>query len=427
VSYRPILLLALPLAAGVPGSAAQQRIEGQLRADLAVLAADSLQGRFTGTREADAAAAYLRRRFEAIGARPGVPGWLMEFTVDSGAPGVVGIPDGRRPRRGANVVALVPGRDPVLRDEYVVVGAHYDHLGLGETGVHSPEQRGQVHNGADDNASGTVALLEIGRRLVERPSRRSVLLVAFAGEEFGLLGSAAYVRAPPAPLARTIAMVNLDMVGRLRNDRLLIFGAETALEFPTLLDSLNRSAGFDLKASGDGYGRSDQQSFYLAKKPVLHVFTDLHEDYHRPSDDWEKINVSGLLRVAEFTVNVVRALGDRTVPLTFVDKPPPPPPPPIAGTPRTGGYGAYLGSIPDMSSGGPGVRLSGVRAGSPAERAGLAEGDVLLRIGAIEIADLQAMTGALRAHRAGDTATVVFRRGQRLDSTRVVFGTRPGD
>lgn len=408
-----------------PANRADREAVIRVRADLSVLADDSLQGRFTGTREAEVAARYLARRFQEAGARPGVPGWLQEFTVAPDAPGVVGIPEGQRPTRGTNVVALIPGRDARLREEFVVVGAHYDHLGLGATGVHSPDQQGQIHNGADDNASGTVALLEIARRLAREPARRSVLLVAFAGEEFGLIGSAAYVRTPAAPLERTVAMVNLDMVGRLRNDRLLAFGAETAAEFPALLDSLNQVAGFDLKASGDGYGRSDHQSFYLAKKPVVHLFTDLHEDYHRPSDDWDRINVPGLVRVAAFTTELVRALADRTAPLTFVDRPPPAPPV-AAGPVRTGGYGAYLGSIPDMSVGGPGVRLSGVRPESPAARAGLAEGDILLRIGDFEITDLQAMTDALRAHRPGDTVTVVFRRGQATDSVRVTFSSRGG-
>jgi hypothetical protein len=319
------------------------------------------------------------------------------------------------------VVALIPGRDPAVRDEVVVVGAHYDHLGLGLTGVHSSDQAGEVHNGADDNASGSVALIDIARRLVARPGRRSVIIVAFAGEEFGLLGSDAYVKTPPIPLARTTAMVNLDMVGRLRNDRLLVFGAETAAEFPALLDSLNQSPRFDLQASGDGWGRSDQQSFYAARLPVLHLFTDLHEDYHRPSDDWERINVAGLVKVAAFAADLVRALADRTALLTFVDRPPPGP---VAGPARSSGYGAYLGSIPDMASGGPGVRLSGVTSGSPADRAGLLEGDVLLRLGEFEVTDLQAMTVALRAHLPGDTVTAVFRRGAVTDSTRVVLGSR---
>ncbi|MEZ4586904.1 MAG: M28 family peptidase [Gemmatimonadales bacterium] len=392
-----------------------------LERDLAVLAADSMKGRFTGTPEATAVANYLARRFAEVGAAPGVPGWLQPFSIDSRAPAVASIAEAHRPSSGANVVALVRGSDPTLRDEYVIVGAHYDHLGFGYTGIRGPEQVGQIHNGADDNASGAVALVAIARELAAKPPRRSVLFLSFAGEEFGLIGSDAYVKAPVVPLDRTVAMINLDMVGRLRNDRLLAFGSETATELPALLDSLNQSAGFDLQASGDGYGRSDQQSFYLAKKPVIHLFTDLHEDYHRPSDDAERINVEGLARVASFASSLARALADRRAPLTFVDHPPPAQ---AAAPARTGGYGAYLGSIPDMSGGGPGVRLSGVRPSSPADQAGLKEGDVLLKIGEHEVPDLQGMTNALRAHRPGDTVTVVFRRGAATDSTVVVLGSR---
>ena len=193
---------------------------------------------------------------------------------------------------------------------------------------------------------------------------------------------------------------------------------------PALLDSLNAVAKFDLKYSGDGFGRSDQQSFYVAGKPVIHLFTDLHEDYHRQSDDAERIDVPGLARVAVFATELVRALADRAAPLTFVNKPPPPPP--VASGSASSGYGAYLGTIPDMGVGGPGVRLSGVRPESPAANAGLREGDVLLGIGTLEITDLQAMTDALRSHRAGDTVTVRFRRGSALDSATVVLGRRGG-
>lgn len=411
----PAALAAQAVSAADPAAAVSR--------DVRVLAADSLGGRFTGSPGAQAAARYLARRFGEIGARPGVPGWLQDFPIAGSVPGLRDVAEGERPSRGANVVGVVPGRDPALRDEYVVVGAHYDHLGHGQARSSSLGGSGEVHNGADDNASGTAGLIEIGRRLVAAPPRRSVVLVAFSGEELGLLGSAAYVARPAVPMERTVAMVNLDMVGRLRNDRLLVFGSETAAEFPALLDSLNRTARFDLAYSGDGYGRSDQQSFYVARKPVLHMFTDLHEDYHRPTDDADRLNVEGLVRVAAFTTEVVRALADRPAGLGVVMKAPPVA---AAADRPAAGYGAYFGSIPDMASGGPGVRLSGVRPGSPAAAAGLAEGDVLLTIGSFEIADLQAMTDALRAYRPGDTVQVSFRRGAAVRSVTAVFGRRGG-
>jgi C-terminal processing protease CtpA/Prc len=219
-------------------------------------------------------------------------------------------------------------------------------------------------------------------------------------------------------LNATIAMVNLDMVGRLRNDRLIVYGAATAVEFPALLDSLNQEAHFDLKASGDGWGPSDQSSFYGAGKPVLHVFTDLHEDYHRSTDDWQKINAGGLERVTDFAARLVRALADRRAPLTFVNVPPPTP---VAGG---NGYGAYLGTVPDMADNPGGVRITGVRAASPAERAGLQAQDIIIRIGETDVTDLQTMTNALRQHKPGDVVEVRFLRNGAEQSATVTLGER---
>ena len=246
---------------------------------------------------ADTAAAYLARRFEQVGLQPAAGGWFQSFTVAREAPVAQSAQVGGL--AGKNVIGLLPGHDPVLRNETVIVGAHYDHLGLGGFGSLDPDSTGQVHNGADDNASGAAMLIQIAARLAQSPPARTVVFIAFSGEELGLLGSAHYVKQPIYPLATTLAMINLDMVGRLRNGRLIVYGARTAKEFPALLDSLNWHAGFDLKAQGDGYGPSDQSSFYAAGRPVLHFFTDLHEDYHRTTDDWQKIDPEGFRRVAE--------------------------------------------------------------------------------------------------------------------------------
>jgi hypothetical protein len=307
-----------------------------------------------------------------------------------------------------------------------VLGAHYDHLGLGGFGSLDPDSTGLVHNGADDNASGVAGLIQVAARLAASPPARTVVFIAFGGEELGLLGSAHYVQAPIYPLTGTLAMVNLDMVGRLRNGRLLVFGARSAKEFPALLDSLNWYAGFDLRAQGDGYGPSDHSSFYAAKRPVLHLFTDLHEDYHRTTDDWQKVNLDGLKRVADFTLGLVTALANRPRPLSFLDLPASLPTQTAAPNPASPGYGAYLGTVPDMTGTPGGVRLVGVRTGSPAEKAGLRGDDIITRIGSTDTPDLQAMTDALRSHRPGDTVEIVVRRGASVTTFRAKLGTRGG-
>jgi hypothetical protein len=409
------------MAAGlVPGLRAQTTARAvTVLNDVRYLADDRLGGRLIGSEGADSAAAYLARRFQEAGLRAAPGGWFQPFTVQPDAPAAAHAGIGGAV--GKNVIGVLPGRDPDLRNEIVIVGAHYDHLGPGTFGSLDPDSTGKVHNGADDNASGASALIYIATRLSPLPPARTVVFIAFSGEEAGLLGSDFYVKHPRFPLAQTYAMVNLDMVGRLRDDRLLVYGSATAAEFPALLDSLNTRARFDLKPSGDGWGRSDQSSFYGAGKPVLHLFTDLHEDYHRTTDDWEKINADGLLKVADFTATLVRTLADRHAPLTFVNVPPPAP---VAGA--VSGYGAYLGTVPDMSGNPGGVRLTGVRAGSPAEQAGLRGNDIITRIGETDVTDLQTMTNALRAHRPGDVVEVRFLREGAEQRVTVTLGTRGG-
>ena len=387
--------------------------------DIKFLSDDRLAGRMTGSPGADTAAAYLARRFQQVGLQPAAGGWFQAFTVAKEAPmaqhaRLAGL-------RGKNVIGLLPGRDPVLRNQTVIVGAHYDHLGLGEFGSLDPDSTGRVHNGADDNASGTAMLIQIAARLAASPPARTVVFIGFSGEELGLLGSSYYVHQPIYPLATTIAMINLDMVGRLRNKRLIVYGSRTAKEFPALLDSLNWYAGFDLKARGDGYGPSDQSSFYAAGRPVLHIFTDLHEDYHRTTDDWQKINLDGFSRVTDFTVGLVTALANRTTPLTQVAQM-------ASNGSQAGtdlqGYGAYLGTVPDMTDTPGGVRLLGVRAGSPAEKAGLRGDDIITKIGNMDVPDLQAMTAALRSHEPGDTVDIVIKRGSQVTTLRATLGIR---
>ncbi len=317
-----------------------------------------------------------------------------------------------------NVLAVLPGTSPTLRDEYVVVGAHYDHLGHGGEGSLAPDESA-VHNGADDNASGTAALIEIARRLQDGPRpERSVLFIAFTGEERGLWGSAYFVEEPTVPLEDVVAMLNLDMVGRVTDDALTIFGVGTAAEWERVIEAANAGLARPLRiaTAPDGYGPSDHSSFYGKGIPVLHLFSNTHEDYHRPTDDWEKINAEGLERVADLTARITTRLaagGAQAVALTPVRQERPAP-----AQGGSSGYGPYLGTIPDMTPRDFGLRLTGVREGSPAAQAGLRPGDVVVEFDGNPVADIYAYTYALQAKRPGDVVEIVVERdGERVTVT----------
>jgi hypothetical protein len=381
------------------------------------LADDALEGRRAGTAGERCAGDYIAAEFRRLGLRP--LGENGSFFQD------VPVTSAMNPHEtggiGRNVVAMLPGSDRRLREEIIVIGAHYDHLGLGGLGSLAPDQHGAVHNGADDNASGVAAMIAAAKQLRLRPPARSVVFVAFTGEELGLLGSARFVAQPPVPLERIRAMLNLDMVGRLETDPLIVYGVGTATEWEAILARANTDA-IPLALRPDGYGPSDHTSFYARDIPVLHFFTNTHEDYHRPSAEWHRVDIAGVTRIAGLVERVAREVAAPRTTLALVRGVGQPPQ--MGGAER--GLGAYLGTIPDYSPVERGMRLGGVRAGSPAEQAGLRAGDVLLRIGEREIADIYAFTEVLRSHRAGDEVRItVLRDGQEVTST-AVLGERPG-
>ena len=395
-----------------------------IRRDIEFLASDRLEGRLAGTPGNDSAAAYLARRYRSLGLTELAPGYLQPFDALSAQDAHMGR---TAPRPTENVVALLRGRDPELRDEYIVIGAHFDHLGRSPMFALDPEAGDAIRNGADDNASGTAAVLDLARLLAASPPRRSVIFVNFSAEELGVLGSSWFVKHPPVPIERMVAMLNFDMVGRLRNDKLIVYGTSTATELKGIVDSANAasaggSAMFRISGGGDGYGPSDQSSFYAKDIPVLHFFTDLHDDYHRATDDADKINAAGEARVVELAFRVARAVADRPARLTFVR---------IAAPARTAvseeGKQTYLGTIPDMgASETKGLRLTGVRAGSPADLGGLKAGDVIVELGGVAVKDLYSYSDALYAHKPGDVVKiVVLRGGERLELS-VTLGRRGG-
>jgi aminopeptidase YwaD len=335
-----------------------------------------------------------------------------------------------------NVAALLPGSDPALADEVLILGAHYDHLGLGGEGSLDPEALGVVHNGADDNASGTSGLIELARILSEGDRRpaRSVLFLAFAAEERGLWGSTHYVRNPLLPLDRTVAMLNLDMIGRLEGRTLVVEAVSTAEEWTDVLEAANQSMAppLSIAMSQDVPANSDHYAFYGEGLPVLFFNSNTHVDYHRPSDDWDKVDIEGLGQIVDLVTEVaLRVAGvtgsDERLALTLVE-------PdlaalhgqdPSAADTGGGGYGPYLGTIPDMVPVDFGLRLNGVREGSPADVAGIRGGDIVVEFAGREVGDIYAYTYALQAHAPGDAVEiVVLREGERLTLTAILGDQR---
>ncbi len=311
-----------------------------------------------------------------------------------------------------NVVGILEGVGD-LKDETIVVGAHYDHLGYGGRGSLAPWTK-DIHNGADDNSSGTSALLEIAQQLASRktPTRRRIVFIAFSAEERGLIGSARYVKEPLIALEKTVAMVNLDMVGRLTDNKLIVTGTGTSDVWNPLLDKLNVTAKFELTRKPEGVGPSDHQSFYLKDIPVLHLFTGLHEFYHRPSDDFKTINFEGMKRITSLTTEIIVAVSqaDKRPNFKKSEK--------KRNVENTGGDRPYFGSIPDYADSADGLPLTGVAKNGPAETAGIKPKDVVIGLGKYKIGGIEDFDSALRKFKAGDKVPVkVLRAGKELTLT----------
>jgi len=318
-----------------------------------------------------------------------------------------------------NVLGIVPGVD---RSRVVVLGAHYDHLGFGGTGSLAPGKR-SIHNGADDNASGTAAVLEVARELSAGPPPAcDVLFALWSGEELGLLGSEWWADHPTVPFERVALNVNLDMVGRAGNGKLQILGAGSAAEFSAWLAEAGPAADLELAVNASSSalaGSSDHATFAKRKKPVLHLFSGLHTDYHKPTDDIESFEAEGAARVTALTLDLVRR-GTRAPNLAFVE-----PPPAVPGEKRIqSGFNAWFGSVPNYAFEGPGVKIDGTSPGSPAENAGFLAGDVLVQVGEVEIGTIYDFTYALQHYKPGDVVLVAFQRDGKREDTRVTLSSR---
>jgi Zn-dependent M28 family amino/carboxypeptidase len=322
----------------------------------------------------------------------------------------------REKRTGNNVVAYLPATVQAigLARPWVAIGAHYDHLGHGEAGntLADKADANKIHFGADDNASGTSAVLDIAATLAKQPRRRNVLVGFWSGEELGLIGSAAFAAAPPLPLDSLAAYLNFDMVGRMQDNKLTVQATGTSPSWAKLIEQTNIAAGFDLLLQADPYQPTDVSTFNSSSVPCLSFFTGTHPDYHKPSDTADKIDYEDLDRVADFAAAIVRRLEETPDAPQFTK---------VEQQTQPGGGRAgtrvFTGTIPDYSTEVKGLLLSGAIGGGPAEQAGLKKGDVIVEISGQTIANIYDYTYALDLLKIGQPTKVVYMRdGKRLET-----------
>ena len=355
-------------------------------------------------------------------------GWTLAASIAIGREGLM----------TKNVIGVLEGAGPHA-DETIVVGGHYDHLGSGglTSGSLAPFSR-NIHNGADDNASGTALVMELARRLASRPDPlpRRIVFMAFSGEERGLLGSRHYVEHPLIPLDKTVMMINFDMVGRLDDkSALTMVGVGSTPGLEEIVKALGADASFNVKlvkGVSDGFGGSDHESFYNKGIPVLFPFTGLHTDYHKPSDDTERINFPGMLRIADFGELLLLDIARRQLRPEFVAAATAPANPHGGGAPGGNGaadpgrigVGAYLGTIPDYGAEDKGVKLSGVGEGSPAAKGGIKGGDVIIGFAGKPISSIYDYTDSLARGKPGDEVEILVKRDGKEVTLKVTLGSR---
>lgn len=386
-------------------------IQNNLKKDVSFLASDELEGRQTGTKGEKAAAAYIEKRFKELKLLPkGTNGFLQSFTFkpktnpheevkfDVNGDGTI---------TGNNVIGYLDNNV----ENTIIIGAHYDHLGFGGEGSLYRDSIKAVHNGADDNASGIAILLHLAARLKQKNTNNNYLFMAFSGEEMGLLGSNYFVKNPTINTKKVSYMINMDMVGRLKQDSALaVYGTGTSPIFKQTLKSNNNN--FKLIEQESGVGPSDHTSFYLADIPVLHFFTGQHEDYHKPGDDAEKLNYDGMETISNYIFNIISDLNDNEK-LVFTKTKNE-----GKNTPR---FKVGLGVIPDYMFDGKGMRIDGISEEKPAQKAGLQKGDIVLKLGDSLVVDMMSYMRALSVFKKGDKSIVVVKRNQEKIEKEIQF------
>lgn len=395
-------------------SCSQSKFEPiEMEADVAILAADDMMGRETGTEGERKAADYIAKRFQDMNLKPlGTDGYFQDFsfkpstnpheqaalsdTLDNGM------------LQGRNVVAMLDKAGA----HTVVIGAHYDHLGMGGAGSLYRGEEAAIHNGADDNASGVALMLNLAQRLLVQQTNNNYIFIAFSGEEMGLLGSGYWAKNPTIDASKLNFMINMDMVGRLNEEKALaVHGIGTSPLFKQTVFA-NNEAGFRIAEHESGVGPSDHTSFYLIDVPVLHFFTGQHDDYHKPSDDADKVNTEGMKLISDYLISILMDLDDEGK-LAFKktkDE--------SEEVPR---FKVGLGVVPDYLFSGEGMRIDGVSEDKPAQKAGLFKGDIVKKMDTTQITDMMSYMKALSKYEKGQKTTVTIDRDGELMEFEIEF------
>ncbi|MCT4629350.1 M28 family peptidase [Winogradskyella sp.] len=389
----------------------------KIKEDVAYLADDKLEGRQTGTDGEKKASEYLVKRFKEMGIEPkGTEGYLQPFSFKPKTDPhkeVEFTTNADSTITGNNVIGYINNNAKTT----IVIGAHYDHLGYGGEGSLYRGEEKAIHNGADDNASGVAIMLNLASRLKVRNNNAEVkdknnyLFMSFSGEEMGLLGSNYFSKNPTIDAESINYMINMDMVGRMKADSTLaVYGVGTSPLFKQTIKSNNEK--FKLIENESGVGPSDHTSFYLIDVPVLHFFTGQHEDYHKPSDDFEKLNYEGMDLISDYIYNIITDLDDNGE-LAFRKT--------KNESEETPRFKVGLGVVPDYLYDGKGMRIDGTREETPAFNAGLQKGDVVVKLGDSTVTDMMSYMRALSVFNKGDKADITVKRGEETIETKVKF------
>ena len=386
--------------------------ENKIKEDVTFLADDKLEGRGTGTEGERIAADYIAKRFKSLGLEgKGTDGYFQDFTFtpkkDPHSEVKYSEETSDSTITGRNILAYLDNN----AEQTIVIGAHYDHLGYGAEGSLYRGEEKQIHNGADDNASGVAVMLNLAGKLKETNKSNNYLFMAFSGEEMGLLGSNYFVKNTTLPVGSINYMMNMDMVGRLKADSTLaVYGTGTSPIFKQTITANNDL--FKIVEHESGVGPSDHTSFYLNDIPVLHFFTGQHEDYHRPSDDSDKLNYEGMEMISDYIYTIISDLDDNGE-LAFKKT--------KSDTQDTPRFKVTLGVVPDYLYSEKGMRIDGVTEDKPAHAAGMLKGDVVIQMGDIEIEDMMGYMKALSKFEKGNTTTVKVKRGEEVIELEVTF------